>query len=122
MVFNRSFGAAVITVHPGFRVLKLGWHGLTFDRTLQVAELHFHVHYAAAADRAAVGGVHVFVVAALVDAMAAAHEDHGAGGTKHVFPAYRAVTVCRSLDAAVGVADRHGDANAACLCDSVNVE
>lgn len=89
---------------------------------LQVAKLHFHVHHATAADRAAVGGVHVFVVAALVDTMAATHEDHGAGGTKHVFPTYRAVAVCRPLNATVGVSDGHGDANAACLCDSVKVE
>ena len=105
MVFDGSLGAAVVAVDPGVCVLELGGHGLAFDGAVEVAELHFHVDDAAAADGATVGSFHVLVVAEVVDAMAAAHKDDGLGGGEHVFATNGTVAVGGSFDAAVGVSN-----------------
>lgn len=103
MVFDGGFGAAVVAVDPGDGVLELGGHRLRFDGAVEVAELHLHVDDAAAADGAAVGVFHVLVVAEVMDAVAAAHEDHGLGGGEHVFAADGTVTIGGSFYAPVRV-------------------
>lgn len=88
---------------------------MAFDGAVEVAELHFHVDDAAAADGAAVGSFHVLVVAEVVDAVPAAHEDDRLRGGEHVFAADGTVAVGGAFDAAVGVADGNGHADAAGL-------
>lgn len=105
MVPHAGLGAAVVAVDPGFGVLEFFRHGLCLDGAGQAGELKFHVDDRAAADGAAVGGFHVFVVAAVVDAMTAAHEDDGLRRREHVFAADGTVTVGGTLNAAVCVAD-----------------
>lgn len=115
MVLDRSLSTAVVAIDPGVGVLELRRHGLTFDGAVEVAELHFHVDDAAAADRTAVGALHVLVVAEMVDAVPAPHEDDRLGGGEHVFAADGAVAVGGAFDAAVGVADGNGHADTASL-------
>lgn len=105
MVFDRRFYVAVIAVDPSFCVLKLGRHRLTFDRTLKMPELHFHVNYATAADRTTVRSFHMLVIASMMDAMATTHEDDSLWGRKHVLAAYRTVAVRRAFDTAMSLPD-----------------
>lgn len=115
VVLDRSLSTAVVAVDPGVGVLELRRHGLTFDGAVEVAELHFHVHDAAAADRTAVGALHMLIIAEMVDAVPAPHKDDRLGGGEHVFAADGAVTVGRAFNAAVGITDRNGHADAAGL-------
>lgn len=93
MVFDRSLCAAIIAIYPSFRVLKLWWHRLSFNGTLQVPKLPFHVDNASTANRAFVGAFHVFIIASMMYAVTALHEYHSLGRRKHVLAAYRAVTI-----------------------------
>lgn len=115
MILDRSLSTTVVTIDPGVGVVELRRHGLALDGAVKMAKLHFHVDDAAAADGAAVGSFHVLVVAKVVDAVPAAHEDDRLGGGEHIFAADGTVAVGGTLDAAVGVADGNGHADAARL-------
>lgn len=105
VVFDGSLGRAVVTIDPGDCVLELWGHGLAFDAAVELAELHLHVDNAAATDGAAVGSFHVLVVAEVVNAVAAAHENNGLWGGEHVFAADGTVAVGGSFDATVGISN-----------------
>ena len=111
MILYRSLGTAVVAIDPGFGVLEFFRHGLCLDGAGQAGELKFHVDDRAAADGAAVGGLHVLIVAAVMNAVAAAHEDHCLGRGEHVVSADWTITVGGALNAAVGVADGYGHAD-----------
>ena len=76
---------AVVAVYPGFGVLKMRRHGLALNGSLQVSELHFHVDDASAAYRTPIRTLHVFVVAAMMDAVATPHEDNSLRRCEQVF-------------------------------------
>ena len=57
----------------------------------------------------------MLVVAAVMDAVAATHEDYWFGRGEHVFAAYWTVAVGGALDAAVGVTYGDGHTYGACL-------
>lgn len=66
-----------------------------------------HVDNTSATDRTLVGTFHVFSIASLMYTMTALHEHHSVRRREHVLAAYRAVTVSRTFDAAMGVLDRY---------------
>ena len=61
----------------------------------------------------------MFVVAAVVDAVAAAHEDDSLRRGEHVIAADGTVTISGALDAAVRIADGDGHADATSLRESL---
>lgn len=75
MIFDERLGAAVIAVDPGFGVLELRGHGLSFNVEVVLSKGDFHVDHAFAADRAFERALHVLFPAGMVDAVAASHED-----------------------------------------------
>lgn len=76
MVLDGRSLITVVAVDRGFGGLEFGRHGLAFDGTFQVSELHFHVDDAPAADGTTIRSFHVFVVAAMMDTVATSHEDN----------------------------------------------
>lgn len=103
MISDRSFGIAIIAVDPCSSILEFGRHWLGFDCSFQMPELPFHIDNTSAADWASIRAFHVFVVASMVYAVAASHKDYCLGRCEHVFAADGAITICRALDAAMGV-------------------
>ena len=88
---------------------------MTLNRTIQIAELCFHVDGASTTYGAFVGGFEVLVVAALMDAVTTRHEDHRHWGIKHVFPTNWAIAVRDTLDTLMGLFDGHLHTHTTCL-------
>ena len=105
MIPHAGLGTAVVAIDPRLGVSKFFGHRLCLDGTRQDGELHFHIDDGAAADRTAIGRFHVFVVAAVMDAVAAAHKDDSLRRGEHVFAADGTVTIGGTLNAAVCVAN-----------------
>lgn len=116
MVLDQRLCITVVAINPSLCILKLGRHWLTFNGTLKVPELHFHVDYATAADGTTVRPFHMLVVASMMDAMATTHEDNRLWGCKHVFTTNRTVAVCRAFNAAMSLSDANGKTDTASLC------
>lgn len=57
----------------------------------------------------------MLVVAAMMYAVSTSHENDCLRRSKHVFSAYRAVTICRSLNTAMRISDGNMNADAAGL-------
>lgn len=75
VVLDGALCQAVVARDDGPRVPELGRHRLVLDGDVEVAELRLHVEEALCADGAPIRHLPVRVVARLVDAVAAAHED-----------------------------------------------
>ncbi len=121
VISHAGFGIAVVTIDQGLRVPKFFGHGLCFDSAFEAGELPFHVDYRTITDRAAVGGLHMFMVAAMMNAMTTTHENYSLRRGEHIFATDRTVTIGGSFNAAVSVAYRDGHANAAGLYARVSV-
>ena len=75
MIRNATLGTTIVTADDGLGIAKMGGHGLTIDGSIEVSKLGFHVDDGATADRTSIGGLHVLVIAFVMDAMTAWHED-----------------------------------------------
>ena len=111
MVSDRRFSVAVVAIYQGLGIAKFFRHRLRLYGALQSGELPFHVHYASTTDRTTVRRLHVFIVASLVNTVAASHENHRLRRGKHVLAANWAIAVGRALNATMGILnlDRHAD-------------
>lgn len=68
-----------------------------------MSELPFHVDNTFAADGASIRAFHMFVVASMMYAMSASHEDYSLWRCEHVFAADGAVAIRRALNAAMSI-------------------
>ena len=112
MISHAGLSEAVIATDEGLGISELLRHGLGLDSAFKAGKLPFHVDNGATADRATVGGVHVLVIAAVMDAVATAHEDDGLRRGEHVFTTNRTVAIGGALDAAMSITDGNRHANA----------
>ncbi len=93
MIRHAALGATIVAVHQGLSIAESCRHGLAVDGAIQVAERSLHVYHALAAQGTAVRALHVFVVAFVMDAVSARHEDHRLGRVEHVFAADGTIAV-----------------------------
>lgn len=93
VIWSHSLCGAVITVDQSGSVGVLRRHRLRSNAPIQIPELHLHIHHTLAAQRALVRSFHVIVVALVMDAVSAPHEDDRPCRRKHVAAADRAVAI-----------------------------
>lgn len=93
MILDRRFSIAVIAIDPCSYVLELWRHWLAFNRLLQSPELNVHVDQTSAANRTAIGRLHILMVTIMVNAVPTSHEDDHLWRSEHIFSTYRAVAV-----------------------------
>lgn len=115
MIWNGAFSGAIIAKNHGLCVPKLDRHGLSHDEHVEIAKLCLHICEALVADGAFIRDSNVFVIAPLMYAVTACHENDGFGRGEHIFATDRTVAICRSFDTFVGAFDRCWDTCAAGL-------
>ena len=74
-----------------------------------------HVDNASAADGTLVGILHVFAITSMMYTVTTLHEHHSLRRREHILPTYRAVTVSRAFNAAMGVSNRYSHAHTTSL-------
>ncbi len=115
MILDHRFRTTIVAIDPGLGILEFDRHRLSLNCSFQMSELHFHVHDASTTYRASIRVLHVLIVTKMMDTVATTHEHNGLRRSEHVFTAYRAVTVCRTLNTAMGIANRNRQTHTASL-------
>lgn len=98
MILDQRFGATIVTIDPSFCVSELRRHRLTFYRTIQLSECHFHVHNTSTADGTFERGLHMILVTDVMYAMTTWHEYDCLRRGKHVFATDWTIAVGGTLD------------------------
>ena len=80
-----------------------------------MSELHLHVNHAPTTNWTTIGSLGVLLVTGEMDAVAAAHENHGLRRCEHVFAANRTITISGTLDATMGIFYGNRQTDTACL-------
>lgn len=106
MIFDDSLCTTIITIHPGLGVLKLWRHWLSFNRSLQMPKLPFHIDGTSAAYWTSIRGLHMLSIASRMDAVTTSHEYDSLWRSEHVFAANWAIRVCRALYTAMKILER----------------
>jgi hypothetical protein len=101
MVRHCALSRTVVAKHERLCVAKFRRHRLPLDKHIQVAKLGLHIRETLVADRTFVGDSDMFVIALLMDAVTACHEDHWLGRCEHVLSANGTVAVGGSFDTLV---------------------
>jgi hypothetical protein len=101
MVRHCALSRTIVAQHKCLCIAKLRRHRLPLDEHVQVAKLGLHIGQAFVADGTFVRHSDMFVIALLMDAVTACHEDHWLGRCEHVLSANGTVAVGGSFDTLV---------------------